>query len=187
MNWTSRGKYARKKTKNLQQTAPYLRACHLQRRHRIALARGDVDKAKALLELIKRNGKVNVGGKQKHMTVKKRDATTKECITQRGRYLWRSWTCVMRLFLWSFLFAILQWQILWQHGVHGWLWVCSTSAWRDLHLSWRDWRWSWRDRDSMVVNCADKWWPANEITTLYSRYWPLSNVTVAALAQKISP
>ena len=141
--------------------------------------------------------------KTKNVTVKKRgrsvlsvkipiidgegNATTKECITQRGRYLWRSWTCVMRLFLWSFLFAILQWQILWQHGVHGWLWVCSTSAWRDLHLSWRDWRWSWRDRDSMVVNCADKWWPANEITTLYSRYWPLSNVTVAALAQKISP
>jgi hypothetical protein len=55
-------KVCKKKLKELQQTAPYLRVCHLRRRRKIALAQYDVDKAKALLELIKkRNRKSNVG------------------------------------------------------------------------------------------------------------------------------
>ena len=37
-------KLCKNKPKELQQTAPYLRVCHLQQRRRIALAQGDVKK-----------------------------------------------------------------------------------------------------------------------------------------------
>jgi hypothetical protein len=42
------------KLKEMQQQAPYLRVCYLQQRHRAALAKRDVDKAKALLETTKK-------------------------------------------------------------------------------------------------------------------------------------
>ena len=49
------------KLKELQHTSPCLWVCYLQRRHMIALAQDDVDKAKALLELKKKERKANVG------------------------------------------------------------------------------------------------------------------------------
>ena len=58
-------KVCKKKLKELQQKAPYLWVCHLQQRHRAALVKIDVDKAKALPERIKRSRKANVGGECK--------------------------------------------------------------------------------------------------------------------------
>ena len=91
-------KVCKKKLKELQQTSPYLWVCHLQQMRRIALAQGGVDKAKALLELIRKKRKSKRWRRMKHVTGKKRgrsvlsvkvpiideegNITTKECVTQ---------------------------------------------------------------------------------------------------------
>ena len=55
-------KVSMEELKELQHTTSYLWVCHLQQRRSAVLAKGDIDKAKVLLELRKRNGKSNVGG-----------------------------------------------------------------------------------------------------------------------------
>ena len=47
-------KVCSKKLKELQQQAPYLCVCHLQQRRITALAKGDNENTKALLEMIKK-------------------------------------------------------------------------------------------------------------------------------------
>ena len=61
-------KLYKKKLKELQQTAPYLWVFHLKGRLRIALAQGDVNKVKALLELIKKEGKNKTWRQMKQKT-----------------------------------------------------------------------------------------------------------------------
>ena len=111
-----RKKLCKKKVKRLQHTAPYLWVCHLQQRRRIVLALNSV---KVLLELIKREHKSKRWRRMKHVTGKKRgqnvlsvkvpitdkegNTTTKECVTQQGIF-----EAAEPVFLWSFLFIILQ-------------------------------------------------------------------------------
>ena len=65
-------KVCKKKRKELQQTAPYLWVCHLQQSCSIVLAKGDVNKVKALLELIKKQRKSKRWRRMKNVTGKKR-------------------------------------------------------------------------------------------------------------------
>ena len=64
-------KVCKKKLKELQETVPYLWVCHLQQRRRIALPKGDVDKDKALLELIKKEGKSKHWSRMRNVAVKR--------------------------------------------------------------------------------------------------------------------
>ena len=65
-------KVCKKNLKELQQTDPYRWVFHLQQRCRIALAQGDVNKTKALLELIKNERKSKRLRRIEHVTGKTR-------------------------------------------------------------------------------------------------------------------